>query len=105
MTFVITEPCIDTQDKSCVGECPVDCIYEGDRMMYIHPEECIDCGACVDVCPVSAIFMDVDLKGDSQHYLARANTVFAELGMPGGAKRHGPLGTDHPDITAMPPAS
>ena len=59
MTYVITEPCIDILDKSCVDVCPVDCIYfdEGeDRQLYIHPEECIDCGACEPVCPVEAIF-------------------------------------------------
>src|SRR4029450_13687001 len=44
--YVITEPCIDVKDKSCIEECPVDCIYEGDRMLYIHPDECVDCGAC-----------------------------------------------------------
>ena len=54
MTFVITQPCIDEMDQSCVDVCPVDCIHfeEGaDRMLYIDPVECIDCGACVDPCP------------------------------------------------------
>jgi NAD-dependent dihydropyrimidine dehydrogenase PreA subunit len=51
MTYTIAEPCIDVKDKACVEECPVDCIYEGPRMLYIHPEECIDCGACEPVCP------------------------------------------------------
>jgi ferredoxin len=46
VTYVITEPCIDLKDRSCIEECPVDCIYEGDRMLYIHPDECVDCGAC-----------------------------------------------------------
>ncbi|MBI4455697.1 MAG: ferredoxin family protein [Acidobacteria bacterium] len=58
MTFVICEPCVDVKDKACVEACPVDCIYgnETDRMLYIHPDECIDCGACEPVCPVTAIF-------------------------------------------------
>ena len=59
MTWVITSPCIDVQDQACVEVCPVDCIHfdEGkDRMLYIDPAECIDCGACEPVCPVSAIF-------------------------------------------------
>lgn len=56
MTYVIAEPCIDVKDKACVEECPVDCIYEGDRMLYIHPTECIDCGACEPECPWQAIF-------------------------------------------------
>ena len=64
MAYVITEPCIGTKDVSCVDVCPVDCIHprkdEGDfeagTMLYIHPDECIDCGACVPACPVEAIF-------------------------------------------------
>ena len=59
MTYVITEMCIGTMDKSCVDVCPVDCIHfeEGvDRMLYINPDECIDCGACEPACPVKAIY-------------------------------------------------
>ena len=59
MPFVITDPCIGTKDSSCVDVCPVDCIhprkdepeFEAATMLYIHPEECIDCGACVPACP------------------------------------------------------
>jgi NAD-dependent dihydropyrimidine dehydrogenase PreA subunit len=46
MTCVIGTVCVDVMDKSCVQECPVDCIYEGDRALYIHPQECVDGGAC-----------------------------------------------------------
>ena len=42
---------MDVKDKSCIEECPVDCIYEGGRMLYIQPDECVDCGACEPVCP------------------------------------------------------
>jgi len=56
MTYVIGEPCIDVMDRACVEECPVDCIYEGGRSLYIHPDECVDCGACEPVCPVEAIY-------------------------------------------------
>ena len=58
MTYVIAEPCVDLKDKACVDECPVDCIYEGERMLYIHPDECVDCGACEPVCPVGATVHD-----------------------------------------------
>ena len=60
MPFVITDPCIDTKDQACVSVCPVDCIHfeDADRMLYINPSECIDCGACQPACPVSAIFPD-----------------------------------------------
>lgn len=64
MTYVITTPCIDTMDQSCVDVCPVDCIHfdEGvDKMLYIDPDECIDCGACEPACPVSAIFAEDDV--------------------------------------------
>ena len=61
MTYVIAEPCVDLLDKACIEECPVDCIYEGGRMLYIHPDECVDCGACEPVCPVEAIFYEDDL--------------------------------------------
>ena len=55
MTYVIGSPCIDVTVRTCVEECPVDCIYEGQRSLYIHPDECVDCGACEPVCPVEAI--------------------------------------------------
>src|SRR3954453_3125540 len=54
MTYVIAQPCVDLKDRACVDKCPVDCIYEGKRMLYIHPDECVDCGACEPVCPGGA---------------------------------------------------
>ena len=71
MTFVITQPCIDTTDQSCVEVCPVDCIHfeEGaDRMLYINPLECIDCGACQPACPVSAIFPVAEVPADQTRF-------------------------------------
>ncbi len=61
MPFVITEACKDTKDRACVDVCPVDCIYEGPDQLYIHPDECIDCGACEPECPVTAIFAAEDV--------------------------------------------
>jgi NAD-dependent dihydropyrimidine dehydrogenase PreA subunit len=55
VTYVITAPCVDTKDRSCIDVCPVDCIHEAGRMLVIDPEECIDCGACEPECPVEAI--------------------------------------------------
>ena len=63
MTYVIAQPCVDVLDTACIEECPVDCIYEGERMLYIHPDECVDCGACEPVCPVEAIFYEDDVPG------------------------------------------
>lgn len=56
MAFVIAEPCIGVKDRACVEACPVDCIYDDEDQLFIHPSECIDCGACEPVCPVQAIF-------------------------------------------------
>ncbi len=63
MTYTITEPCIDVKDQSCVEVCPVDCIHadEEDRILFISPDECIDCGACEPACPVTAIFSEDDV--------------------------------------------
>ena len=77
MTYVITEPCIDLKDQSCVEVCPVDCIHfaDGDRMLYIDPDECIDCGACEPVCPVTAIFSEGDVPDHWQGY-AEVNALW-----------------------------
>ena len=64
VAYIICEPCIGTKDTACVDVCPVDCIhprkdepeFQSTDMLYIHPDECIDCGACVPACPVEAIF-------------------------------------------------
>jgi NAD-dependent dihydropyrimidine dehydrogenase PreA subunit len=71
MTFVITDACIDVKDESCVEVCPVDCIHsdEEDRILYIEPEECIDCAVCVSACPVGAIFADDDTPPESAAFL------------------------------------
>jgi NAD-dependent dihydropyrimidine dehydrogenase PreA subunit len=77
MTYVICEPCIDVKDAACVEVCPVDCIYEGEDMFYINPDECIDCGACVPECPVEAIYEDVEVPEEWQSFIAK-NAEFFE---------------------------
>ena len=76
MTYIITQPCIDIKDASCVDVCPVDCIYEGEDMFYIHPEECIDCGACIPECPVEAIFPDDEVPEEWDGFIAKNYTYF-----------------------------
>ena len=76
MTYVITTACIDIKDGACVKCCPVDCIYTGERTLYIHPDECIDCGACVPACPVAAIYDSTDSTPPSQKQLIDANATF-----------------------------
>lgn len=77
MAHIIAEPCVGVKDKACVAVCPVDCIHEleGEKagafpdMLYIDPEECIDCGVCVPECPVEAIFPEEDLPDEWQSYV------------------------------------
>ncbi|EFS35303.1 4Fe-4S binding domain protein [Cutibacterium acnes HL005PA4] len=103
VTYVIGLPCVDVKDRACVEECPVDCIYEGERSLYIHPEECVDCGACEPVCPVEAIYYEDDLPGDQEKFLDINAEFFNELGSPGGAARLGPTHKDHPAVETLPP--
>ena len=60
MTFVVGEDCIKCKHTDCVEECPVDCFYEGENMLVIKPDECIDCGVCEPECPADAIRADTD---------------------------------------------
>jgi len=60
LTFVVNESCIRCKSMDCVDVCPVDCFYEGENMLVIHPDECIDCGVCVPECPVDAIKPDTE---------------------------------------------
>jgi len=78
MTHVVTEPCIKCKYTECVAVCPVDCFHEGANMLVIDPEECIDCGACIDECPVSAIFPEEDLPEKWEHFLEQNERYTAE---------------------------
>ncbi|MDP7143431.1 MAG: ferredoxin family protein [Alphaproteobacteria bacterium] len=64
MTFVVTDVCIKCKYTDCVEVCPVDCFYEGENMLVIHPDECIDCGVCEPECPIEAIIPDVEDGAD-----------------------------------------
>lgn len=85
MAYVIAEPCIDTKDNSCVEVCPVDCIhptpdepdYDTVKMLYIDPEECIDCDACVEACPVDACFAEDQLPEEWTGYVQINAQYFA----------------------------
>ena len=74
MTYVVTEACIRCKYTDCVEVCPVDCFYEGENMLVIHPDECIDCGVCEPECPVEAIIPDTDDNGGKW---LEVNTKFA----------------------------
>ena len=105
VTYVIALPCVDVKDRSCIEECPVDCIYEGERMLYIHPDECVDCGACEPVCPVEAIYYEDDVPDKWKEYTAANAEFFGEIGSPGGAAKLGLINADAPIVGVLPPQS
>ncbi|HET9080834.1 MAG TPA: ferredoxin [Trebonia sp.] len=104
MPYFIASPCIDVMDKSCIEECPVDCIYEGDRKLYINPGECIDCGTCEPACPETAIFLDFKAPAGAAQFVEDNRRFFAEalpgrpepLGAPGGSAKIGRVAADTP---------
>jgi NAD-dependent dihydropyrimidine dehydrogenase PreA subunit len=106
MPYVITEACIDLKDKSCLAACPVDCIYEGGRTLYIHPTECIDCGLCETVCPVEAIHADDRIPDDKIQWLDINRDFFGPevtgWGSPNGAGAKYTTTKDHPVVAAWP---
>ncbi len=69
MPHIVAEPCIKCKYTDCVSVCPVDCFHEGENMLVIDPEECIDCGACIPECPAEAIFLDEDLPAKWSNYV------------------------------------
>ncbi len=88
MAYIITEPCVGVCDTACVEVCPVDCFYPAEgysfeteegkeklradgKQLYIHPEECIDCGACEPECPVEAIFPEDEVPEDQQEFIGK----------------------------------
>jgi NAD-dependent dihydropyrimidine dehydrogenase PreA subunit len=114
MPFVITDPCIGTKDASCVDVCPVDCIHPRKdepefataEMLFIHPGECIDCGACVPACPVAAIYDGHDATPASQKDLIPANDIFRAGEPDAFAKAHAIVKShvdDHRDLMALDP--
>jgi NAD-dependent dihydropyrimidine dehydrogenase PreA subunit len=113
VTYVITEACIDVLDRTCIQECPVDCIYEGARALYINPDECVDCGACEPVCPGGAIYYEDDLPDALRVHQADNARFFSDvlpgrqapLGTPLGAGQIGALGQDTDLVQSARPRS
>jgi ferredoxin len=76
VTYIVTEECIKCKFMDCVEVCPVDCFYEGENMLVIHPDECIDCGVCEPECPAEAISPDTE---DGLEKMLELNTKFASI--------------------------
>ena len=70
MAYVVCEPCHDCKYTDCVAVCPCECFYEDGSMLYIDPEHCIDCEACMPECPVEAIYPDVAVPSKWAHFIA-----------------------------------
>lgn len=109
MALVIKSECIDIKDGVCATVCPVDCIYEGERIFYIHPTECIECGMCESICPVDAIRYDDDPGAEIARFNAISRAVFDDgeggLREPGGWSRSSPPVNDHPLVRNWPTKS
>ena len=104
MVYVIAETCIDVKDGACTQVCPVDCIYEGGRMYYIQPDECVDCALCASVCPVEAIWSEDELPAGSAWFTAVNAEFFGDgvtgWGSPGGLEAEFRTDKDHPAVAA-----
>jgi NAD-dependent dihydropyrimidine dehydrogenase PreA subunit len=98
MAFVITSACVDVMDRSCIEECPVDCIHDGVRMLYIDPIECIDCGACEPVCPHDAVYRDEELPSELAEFVTINAEFFSGDGIGPAVDGGGPV--DHPLVAA-----
>jgi len=88
MAYVVADPCVKCKYTDCVAVCPVDCFYEGKNTLVIHPDECIDCGACEPVCPTTAIFEEEELPKKWAAYID-LNAVFSGAKEPGDADTTG----------------
>lgn len=102
MAFVVTQACIDIKDKSCMQVCPADCLFEGDRMMYINPDLCINCGACEPACPQEAILLDEELEGDNAQFISINEQFFTEQDLFGGGRKLGKINYDAPFVRNHP---
>jgi NAD-dependent dihydropyrimidine dehydrogenase PreA subunit len=106
VTLVILSACVDVKDGICTTSCPVDCIYEGERMYYIHPTECIECGMCETICPVDAIRYDDEVAEDEVGFASLNDLAFRDedgtLLEPGGWKKGAPVVKDPPLLATLP---
>ena len=79
MTFIVKDECIKCKLTDCVEVCPVDCFYEGENMLVIHPDECIDCGVCEPECPIDAITSDQDETLEDKEKWLKINEKYSKI--------------------------
>lgn len=98
MTYLVTDNCIKCKHTDCVEVCPVDCFYEGENMLVIHPDECIDCGVCEPECPVDAILPDTEpglehwLEVNTKYSQEWPNITMQKEPLPGAPEHDGETG-------------
>ena len=92
MTYIVNDKCIKCKEMDCVEVCPVDCFYEGENMVVIDPDQCIDCGVCKPECPSKAIFPDTskDVSEDKKNFWLEVNTKYSKI-WPNLTENTGPL--------------
>ncbi|MBN9108360.1 MAG: 4Fe-4S binding protein [Pseudonocardia sp.] len=101
MPYVITEACVDVMDRSCLLQCPVDCIHEGVRMLYIDPGACIDCAACEPSCPQGAIHLDEAIPANLTKYVSVNAEFFGSDEFGPADPRTGCPAGDHPVVAGL----
>jgi|TARA_B100000929_G_scaffold7719_1_gene6445 ferredoxin len=79
MTYIVKDECIRCKLMDCVDVCPVDCFYEGENMLVIHPDECIDCGVCEPECPVDAIVADTNYQENDKEKWLKINEKYSKI--------------------------
>ncbi|MCI0342113.1 MAG: ferredoxin family protein [Planctomycetales bacterium] len=93
MAYIVTDNCMDCMFTDCVTVCPVNCFYGSTNMIYINPDECIDCGACVPECPVEAIFAEADLPDAKKEWTAKNKEAITAGGLASITEKRDPLPT------------
>ena len=90
MTYIVKDECIKCKHTTCVEVCPVDCFYEGENMLVINPNECIDCGVCEPECPVNAIVSDYDYNEKDKEKWLLLNKKYSAI-WPNISKKKDPM--------------
>jgi len=90
MTYIVKDECIKCKLTDCVDICPVDCFYEGENMLVINPDECIDCGVCEPECPIDAIVADIDYNEKDKDKWLLLNKKFSAI-WPNITKKQNPM--------------
>ena len=97
MAHIVTDACVRCKYTDCVAVCPVECFYETESMLVIHPDECIDCGACIPECPVEAIYIEDEIPEEFDAYIELNRRVSLKLEADGAEPICNPNDDPHPE--------